>query len=352
MVLCEKGYLSRGATGRSAAGIRHQYGTEVNCRLAVENVKAFEVMQEELDYPFDLEVTLSGYLLITYSQRQFEQFKRNVQLQHKFGIPSEVLSVEELKERFPLLNTEGLVGASFCSRDGHANPWHVTHAYAMAAARGGAKIRKFCEVTDIRVRGERDFLVVTQAGEISTPVVVNAAGADGAVRVAKMVGLDIPIVTERHQGVVTEPVETLMPPMVLCFEDGTWWKQTPHGSYIMGIGDPKDKGSMIDATWQHMQEVAKLVVGHVPVLGYLKAVRQWAGLYDCTPDKQAIVGEVESLPGYYLDVGWSGHGFQFAPSIGRALAELIAGKEPFTSIREFRFERFERGELIPEPVCL
>jgi len=349
--LFERGYLAGGATGRSAAGVRHQFGTEINCRLAIWNIRLLEGLAEELEYPHDLEFTQGGYLLLAYTPGQLEQFERNVALQRSLGIPSEILTPEEVARVAPALNLDGVLGASFCLRDGHVNPFHLTWAYARAAQRLGAEIHCFCPVHAIVSDGSRVRGVYTASGRVEAPVVVICAGAEGA-ELARAAGVDVPVYGERHQILVTEPVAHFLDPMVLCFEDGSYFKQTPHGSLLMGIGSPfEPKGYGQGSSWHFLEEMATRIVRHLPALAGVRVVRQWAGLYDITPDSQAIVGPAP-LEGLWLDLGWSGHGLQFAPSIGLILAQLILDQSPLVDVSPFRPGRFAAGELIPEPACV
>lgn len=355
ILLLEKKYLASGATGRSAAGIRHQYGTEINIRLSSASVQRMERLEEELEYSESIELMQGGYLMLAYSEEELELFRNNVKLQKKIGPNNEtvILSPEEIKEMFPHLNLEGVWGASFNPRDGHANPFHVTQAFARAARRLGVEIRTGVEVTDITKEGNKITGVVTNTGEkINTLVVVNAAGSHGKL-LGKMVGLDIPITPERHQLLVTEPLEMFLKAMVISFKHGTYFKQTPHGSLLLGVGDPEHEIKDFNerSSWQYLKDVSQKVAFHMPILKEVNILRQWAGLYDVTPDAQAILGDTE-VEGFYLDLGWSGHGFQMAPTVGQIMAEIVSGEEPFIDVSCMHLSRFERGELIPEPACV
>jgi sarcosine oxidase subunit beta len=169
-----------------------------------------------------------------------------------------------------------------------------------------------------------------------------------------MVGLDTPLVPQRHQILVTEPVEPICPMMVISFQHGTYFKQTPNGSLLMGYGDPDHEviGLDQDATWEFLDEVARKITFHMPVLAQARVVRQWAGLYDMTPDSQAILGSTPEVEGYFMDIGWSGHGFQLGPIVGRVMAEMVVGDEPCVDVSDMRFARFAEGDLCPEPVCV
>ena len=351
VVLFERDYLSSGGSGRSAAGIRQQFGTEVNCKLALYNLEKFPVLQEELEYEADLEYDPSGYLWIAYSESQLEQLKKNVELQNSLGINSKILTPEEIKEVAPGLNTEGMIGASWNEKDGHINPHTLTFAYADAAKRLGAVIHTQTPVTGLEVQAEKVVGVKTSKGDWDVGCVVCAAGP-WSVEVAKWVGLDVPIVPERHQILITEPIERMKHPMTLCLDDGSYFKQCPNGTFMLGWGNPNEKkDTSFESSWEFLLEVSRRVLAKMPCLSGVRVVRQWTGPYDITPDQQAIVGATP-VEGFYLDCGWSGHGLQFAPSIGRIMSEIVMGKEPFIDVSVFRFTRFEEGDLFFEPACI
>lgn len=348
-LLVEQGYLASGSTGRCAAGVRQQWGTEMNVLLARASIKMFERMEEELDYPRGIEFKQRGYLILAYHERQWEQFLRNVALQRSLGVPVEVLSPEGAREIVPYLNVEGVVGATFCPEDGHINPFRAVEAYAQAAVRLGAEIWTFTRVTGIAVEGGRVVAVHTTRGDISTPVVVNTAGP-WSDQVARMAGLEIPTYAQRHQILVTEPVGPVQGPMVISFFHGLYCQQTPHGSFIMGLGDPHEPRNLdCGATWRFLEEMAAVVTKMLPPLAELRVVRQWAGSYDMTPDAQPILGPAPEVEGYYYSVGFSGHGFMLAPMTGKLLAQLITGEEPDIAVDRLGPNRFARGELILEP---
>ncbi|KKM11675.1 FAD-dependent oxidoreductase [Clostridiales bacterium PH28_bin88] len=354
-VLVEKNFLASGGTGRSAAGFRHQFGTEVNIRLAAASIRMLEGLAEELAYPYDIELLQGGYLMLAYSESQLEQLTKNARLQQDLvGAGTQILMPEEISEIVPDLSLDGVLGGSFNKRDGHANPWHVTQAYAEAAKRLGVEIQTNTEAVEILYSQAKVTGVRTSRGEvIEAPVVVNAAGPDGA-SVAKMAGLDVPLYPERHQILVTEPLEMFIPCMVISFQHGTYFKQTPHGSILMGVGDPQHEVKDFNqlSTWQFLEDVARKITFHMPVLKEVRVVRQWAGLYDITPDSQAILGGTPELEGFYMDIGWSGHGFQLGPIVGKVLAEIITGREPSIDVSAMSVERFKTGRLIPEPACV
>jgi len=349
IVVIERDYLSSGATGRCGAGVRMQWGTEMNCRLAKYSIEFFERANEELDYEYDIEFKQGGYLIVASTEKEVNQFKKNIALQNSLGIPSRLLTPKEAKEIVPHMDETKIIAATFNPKDGHLNPFHTTQAYANAAVRLGVEIMKYTTVTGINVENGKVVGVQTDKGYISTPVVVNAAGGYSQL-IAKMVGIDLPVYSERHQILVTEPVAPMQGPMFMSFSLNIYCQQTPHGSFIMGRGDANEPRDLrITSSWHFMEEMAKTCTELLPPLKELRVVRQWSGLYNISPDRQPIYGPVKEVEGFYLACGFSGHGFMFGPVTGVVIAESILGETPTIPVHMLDKDRFERGELLLEP---
>ena len=348
IVVLERSFLASGATGRCGAGVRQQWGTKMNCMLSKTSIEFFENANEILEYDGDIDFKQGGYLILAYTQKEAEQFRKNVELQKSLGIEVEYLTSEQAKQIVPYLNTEGIIAATFCPKDGHINPFKATDAFANAARRLGVNIYTNTTVTDIIMEEGKITKVITDNGEIATQKVVNAAGG-WSKQVGEMVGLDLPVFSERHQILVTEPVAPMQGPMVMSFSRNIYCQQTPEGSFIMGRGDanePKDLRQT--SSWQFLEEMAKTAVDILPPVAELSMVRQWAGLYNITPDKQPIYGKT-SVDGFYLAIGFSGHGFMLAPMSGLLMSEVILGEQTSMDISMLTLERFEKGQLVLEP---
>lgn len=347
--IVEKNYLSSGATGRCGAGVRQQWGLEMNIRLARDSMRMFETMNEDLDYAGDIELKQGGYLILAYTPLQWQQFKKNVALQNQLGVASQLVTPAQAKEIVPHLNIEGLLGATFCATDGHANPFNVTEAYAQAARRLGVEILTYTEVVGIESAQGKVHKVKTNQGDIATPLVINAAGGYSDI-VAGMVGIELPTFSQRHQILVTEPVDPLQGPMVISFHHGLYCQQTPHGSFIMGLGEAHEpKGHDIGHSWEFMESMARHITQLLPPLSALRVIRQWSGLYNVTPDAQPIFGGTPGVEGFKVALGFSGHGFMIAPMTGVLMAEHILGMKMTMPINMLDIGRFDRGELIKEP---
>jgi len=356
VVLLEKKYITSGSTGRCAAGFRQQWGTKINCLISRASAQIFKNLSQELGWD-DIEYRESGYLLITYKEQQAQMLEKNLKLQNSLGIPSRKLSPEEAKEIVPYLNTEGMVAAFHCQEDGHVNPFKATFAYAHAAKRLGVEINTYTTVTAIKTTNKgasskgKVTAVVTDKGTIETNIVINAAGPYSKF-IGQMLGLSHPIEPERHQILITEPMERLFEPLVMSFHHSSYCQQVPHGGFIMGYGHPHEpKGLNYKHDWRFLEEMAQKIVFQLPILKNVRVVRQWAGHYDISPDGQPVIGSVPEVEGYYLSLG-CGKGFMLAPMIAKLTSELIAGEETSLPVDILNIERFAKGELINEPAVV
>ncbi len=349
VVVIDRSYVSSGSTGRCGAGVRMQWGTETNCKLAKQSIEFYENANEILEYNRDVTFYQGGYLLLATTDKEMDQFKKNVKLQNSLDIPSRMVSIEEAKEIVPHLNTDELLGAAFCQKDGFLDPFLTTDAYYKAAKRLGVEFMTYTEVTGIKREGNKITEVMTNKGSIITGTLVNAAGGYSK-NVCEMVGIDLPVYSERHQILVTEPIEHVQGPMVMSFSKNIYCQQNPKGPFIMGRGDDREPRDLrITSSWEFLEEMAKTVTSILPPVGNLRVIRQWAGLYNITPDKQPVYGTAEGLDNFYLAVGFSGHGFMFGPLTGIVIAEMITKSKPTIDVSLLGIDRFEKGNLILEP---
>lgn len=337
-------YMTGGATGRCGAGVRQQWGTKGNCILAKMSVDFFEKAQEELQYHRDIEFKQEGYLIVASNMEEDAKFTKNVELQNSVGIPSRKLTIEEALEIVPHLNKDVIVSATFCPTDGHLNPFLMTDAYYHAAKRLGVEFYYQEKVIDIIVENNKIKKVITENYEVVTSKVVNAAGGF-SYEVGQLAGVEIPVYSENHEILVTEPIEKIQGPMVISFTKNIYCQQVPHGAFIMGrSGSNVPHNHDIHSTHEFLDEMAKTAVTLLPPLGDLRVIRQWGGSYNCSPDRQPILGDTDQLEGYYLAVGFSGHGFMFAPMTGLLLSEVIMNQPTTIDLADLHIDRFKNNK--------
>jgi len=349
VVLLEKGQVGEGSTSRCAGGIRTQFSTEINLLFSLESLKTFE--QFENEFGVDPEFRRIGYLFLATSSKDMQIFNKNVILQRQYDIPVELLNGNEIERRWPYLRTDDIVGGTFCPWDGVAGPSEVLTGFTAGARRAGVKIHEGVEVVGIQAKGRKVESVITKEGEISTGVVVNAAGPHAA-QIGAMAGVDVPVKPLRRQIFITAPFRITDQgiPLTIDFHRGWYFRQEVDGYLLSGPLD-KEPSFNLHVDYDAMAEAVDHAIYRVPTLQNARIARGWAGLYEISPDHHAILGRVPEVEGFILANGFSGHGFQHSPAVGKVIAELIVdGKATTIDISPLSIERFSRGELMEEPM--
>jgi sarcosine oxidase, subunit beta len=349
LVLVEREpFLGTMSTGQCAGGIRHQFSTEINVRLSIESIRMMERFPEEPGH--DIGLRLCGYLFLLTRPEDVEPFRRGVELQRSLGVETRWLEPDQIAERVPLVDLEGVVGGTVNDRDGLCDPSSVVQGYAAGARRLGARMLTDTEVTGIRTEAGRVDAVETNRGVIETRTLVNACGA-WAPRLGAMASVGIPIEPIRRQIVVTAPLRGIPEdfPFTVFFLDSLYFHREGQG-ILTGKSNPDETPGFeteVDRAWEevHLEEAVR----RMPLLGDAGLMSHWAGLYEVTPDAQPILGRIREVDGLFVMAGFSGHGFMHGPAAGLLIAEEIVDGKPHTiDIEPFRFDRFAEGTLAPE----
>ena len=348
VVLVERDQLASGSTALSAGGIRLQFSLESNIRIAMESLRTFERFAEEFDTEIDFRQ--HGYLFLATEPKDWVEFQANVALQQCMGVPVRLLSPQEIRDMAPYLYLDDVLGGTFCPRDGYADPYSVAMGFARQARRLGVNIREETEALDIKVNKGKVRAVVTNQGEIATPVVVNVAGP-WAAQVGRMVGLKLPVLPYRRQVLVTAPFDELprQIPMIIDFAPSFYFRREG-ASILMGMTD-KDEPPRFNTNFDlaFLAKVGEKAAYRAPILDRADFMRGWGGLYEVTPDDNPIIGkDIGGVEGFYCAVGFSGHGFMQSPSVGRILADLVTSGQTDIDLSPFRLERFKVEEMIGE----
>lgn len=348
LLLERESFFGIQATGKCAGGIRYQFGTEINVRLSLLSLPMLDRFEEELGQPIGLRYC--GYLFLLTTEEDVAVFRRNVEMQHRLGVQTEWLEPAQIAEVVPLINLDGVLAGTFHARDGLADPNSVVQGYVSGARRLGAKLLTDVEVTDIRVEGGRVRGVVTNRGEVATPVVVNAAGPWAGV-VGEMAGVDLPIVPVRRQIVVTGPMPEVPPdfPFVIDFAQSLYFHREGEG-ILTGMSNPDEPvgfDQSVDEEWElvHLEAAMK----RLPILERAGLASHWAGLYEVSPDAHPILGRIPDVEGFYCIGGFSGHGFMHGPICGLLLAEeVLDGRAHTLDITPLYIDRFQEGREMVE----
>lgn len=346
VVLLEReAFFGLGATGRCAGGIRHQFATDINIRLSLLSLPMLDALEEVTGQP--ALVRKCGYLFVLTREEDEAQFRRNVARQHKLGVPTEWLSGDEVRRRTqPALFPDALAG-TFYAQDGVADPNSVVMGYINAARRLGVTCLTGVSVTGLEQAGGRIRGVVTSAGVIAAPVVVNAAGPWSA-PLAAMAGVALPVTPLRRQWLTTTPLPEIPAdfPFIIDFARSLYFHREGEG-LLTGMSNPGEAPGFdqrVDPEWEltHLDAA----VARLPLLERAGIVSRWAGLYEVTPDAHPILG-ASRVAGFYLVTGFSGHGFMHGPICGQLMAEVITdGQAATLDITSLGLSRFAEGKPI------
>ncbi len=322
VVLIERRTLASGATGICPGGIRQQFEGEADCLLARRSVRFYERINEilEPEHPFVFE--RSGYLFAAESPELLARYRRNVEMQNRLGIPSEILEPDAIRRLLPGVVSTGIIGASFCSEDGFIEDCHgVTFALAARARARGTRI-VYAEAQSI-APGPASWRVTTDHDVYEAAHVVLAAGVD-SVSLAETFGLELPIGKERRRLAFTAAAPVgVLPPLLVAAERAFAGKQLSSGVFYLGW--LRETSDTDDLTF--LEEALRAGATLVPLLAELPVHHVLTGVYDTTPDARPLLGPAPGYDGIHLAVGFSGHGFMIAPAVGELVAGAISGLE-------------------------
>lgn len=343
VVILEKDLLAQASTGLSVGGIRQQFSHPANIRLSQKSVRVYEDFEEELGV--DINFRQVGYLFLAQKDETWDDFLSSVETQRQHNVLVEVLSAEEIKQRWPYLNVSDLKGGTFGPKDGYADPYLAAMGFANSARKLGVRIEERTKVTGIKIERGRVEGVETTKGPISSPVIVNVAGPWGG-EIALMAGLDLLAKPYRRQVFITKSFEAIPKPVPMIIDqDVTFYFKGEEPGILMGMSNPDEPSSFnINMDRDFLEKVIEAAVHRAPILEKAEILRGWGGLYTITPDQNPIIGEMPSAEGFFWAIGFSGHGFQQAPAVGLILSELILDGQTDFDLKPFAYGRFEKKE--------
>lgn len=347
VVLERNKMLGLESTGKNAGGVRAQFGTKVNIQFALESIKIFEKFEKVTGQ--DPYFNQCGYLFMTENEKLWQTFKQNVKLQNENGVDSKIITTEQIKEKVPLVDVNGLLGGTFWQRDGIIDPSAILVGYEKCSIQAGVKFLNNTEVTGFEITNGKIISIETDKGKIKPQTVVLASGA-WSKRIGKMLGFDFPAIPIKRQIVTTKPLGIPEDfPMVVNMDSGSYLHRES-GGILMGWADPNTKeGFGIEPDFDYTMEIVERSIARLPIIEEAEILSDWAGLYSITPDHHAILGKIEKMPQVVCAFGFSGHGVMHSPAVGICIAEeIVDGKPAFLEIDSLRFERFEKSELIQE----
>jgi glycine cleavage system T protein len=351
VVLVEQYGLTHGSTWHSAGLVGQLRSTVSLTKMMQYSVGLYrDVEQETGKDPGWHEL---GGLRLASSRPRMEELQRQAGWAKSFGLPVELISAKEAQELFPPMSTDGVLGAAFLPQDGYLDPSQLTFALADGARLRGAEIEQRTRVTGITLRNGRVHEVVTDKGTIRTDVVINAGGMY-APQIARMVGVDVPIVAYAHEFLITEAFDPPLQPLpTLRDPDNLVYWRTEVGGLIMGgyertpapwalDGVPDGfEAQLLPEDWERFEELLQNSIERVPAMEQAEVKKLFNGPEAFTPDGEFILGESD-VPGFWVAAGFCAHGLAGAGGMGWQMAEWIVNGEPSLDIWHMDIRRFGR----------
>ena len=354
LVIERESAQGKGSTGKSMGGVRAQFSTPVNIQMSLYSIPFYAGFDERLGYPCDYRP--QGYLFCATNDKHLAYLRTNYEKQVAMGLKDvRMLSGDEIRQWFPQLRADDIVGGSFCATDGFVDPYSAMIGFMTWAADHGAKLWKNTSVTGI-ANGNGSFTVATTREAVSAGKVVNASGA-WAAGVAKMVGVVLPVEPLRRMLVPTEPFDQFphSAPMIIDMSNGFHFRPEALG-FLLAWNDPEETpGYKTDFEPAFIEKILTRAADRVPMFENLAVnpKRAWAGLYEMTPDHHPILGEAPGVPGFFLANGFSGHGVMHSPATGKILSDLVlTGKTSLIDATLLDLARFAEGRTIHESAVL
>lgn len=352
VLLLEKYFIAAGATGKSSAIVRQHYSHPITARMAAKSLEIFrnfdDVVGGECGYR-------NVGFLVSADAASYPGLKRNVEMMQRLGIKTTILSPAEIKELVPQFNTADIVAGAYEPEGGYCDGALTANAYANAAKRLGAVVRTRTGVKRILHQSGRVTGVETEQGEvIAAPVVVNSAGGN-AMKLARELGMELPVVNIRHPiCTFRRPSDFAKPhPVYGDFINQIYFR--PEGEMLTIVGtishehcehniDPDNYYQGVEP--EMIARISERLIRRVPAMADALSIGGYSGFYDVSQDEYFILDKVPGVEGAYVTSGMSGHGFKHGPVIGEMMADFILhGASKEFDIREFRFSRFAEGKL-------
>jgi sarcosine oxidase subunit beta len=349
VIVVERRTVASGATGRSSGLVRMHYDLEAEARLAWESFQYFRDWSEMVGG--ECGFTRTGFLKIV-SSRYTEALRANVAAHQRIGIPVLLVTPDDVRRLAPALVTTDFDVAAYEPESGYADPPAAAGALLAAARERGARLIQDCRVTGVVTASGRVSGVETSRGTISAPIVVNAAGA-WAAEVGRMVGLELPVTTWRHDTMFIRRPAALRHrhPTVIDDACAMYFRPETGSLTLVGLEDGNPLGGSPEGETDHalpgfIDRAIARICQRVPGMEHGALHSAHGGRDGITPDQRPILDQA-GPEGFYLQCGFSGTGFKIAPAVGACMAELILdGRANTVDISVFTLRRFAEGRAL------
>ncbi len=347
LILEKELFVGSGATAKCAGGIRAQFSSKVNIEVSIKAIEVFEHFEEITGEPALYDQV--GYTFLLTDETTVESYTKAFELQKSLGLDVRMLSPEDVSELAPPVRTDDIIKATFCPRDGLGDPHEFLQGYFRASKSLGVEILTETPVTGVLVTGGKVTGVKTPTGEFSSPLVINAAGPFAKL-IGEMVGAKVHVEPYRRQ-IVTSGQLNFIPdtmPMVVDVSSGLYCHRESKGLLMGWADDSVEPGFDESQDPDYNDNILMKALDRIPRLETAEVANSWAGLYETTPDHNAIIGFADEVAGFFIIGGFSGHGFMHAPGAAIIATEMIAGQKTSIDISRLAPNRFVEGSIEKE----
>jgi sarcosine oxidase, subunit beta len=342
VVLVERGEIASGSSGAGAGGVRAQFSDPLNVELGRRSLEAFAGFGERPGGDIGLE--RPGYLFVLTREEDVAEFEHSAALQNALGVPTVMLTAPAAAKHCPVLMTDDVLAASFCPWEGYARPRSVALEYARAARRLGAHVASGCELLALESDRGEIRAAVTSGGTIATRVVVCAAGAWSR-GIGRLAGVDLPVTPYPRQIVHTASAPERGDGLPFTIDFATFFYFRPYDDgVLMGMREATEPSFDAPSDPGFRDRLLAVARRRAPALAELPIAGGWGGLYESTPDDNALIGEAAGPSRFLYATGFSGHGFLQAPATGEIVRDLFLGRAPFVDVAPLSAERFGAGD--------
>lgn len=340
VLLVERGRCGAGASGVNYGGVRRQGRPPEQIPLSLRAHAIWARLAGHIG--IDGEYIRSGHLKLARDEPEMASLQAYRDRVAGLGLDLELLSGNALRDRFPMLG-DGVIGASYCADDGHANPRLVSPAFARAASHAGADVREQTEILAVEKDGA-GFLLQAEAEAFRAAALVNCAGPGGGLAAAAF-GENVPVTSGHPCLGVTEPLPPLFGFNLGVEGGGFYARQVARGNIVFGGG----KGYALDEARCRpdmlvAMQTLRAGTALLPGLRQANVIRFWSGVEAYMPDRNPVLGPSATTPGLVHGFGFSGAGFQIGPAAGAVLADLVRDGRTATPIDAFSIARFSRTD--------
>ena len=350
VVIVEMDQVGSGSSSKSASMLslqaRHD---ELGIRMAQYCYARYMQFEEELGTPIDFRRI--GWLSVA-GEESAPSLLHQVKLLQSLGVRAEVLTVEEIRRRYPEINAEDLALGTWGPDDGIFDPHMIMWGFIKRATERGVRLYQGMRATGIRLRKGRVEGVEIDKGFISTRMVVNAGGP-WAGEIGRWVGVEIPILNRARTVVVTGPLPEIPSDRPFLYDETAEWYCRPEGAgVLMGMGTVPVQEPTVQTDHEMVGKIVDVAVHRLPALERAKLLTAWTGIRPLTPDDLPVLGPVPSVEGFILNCGWGGTGIIHSPLAGQWIAELIHDGCASTlsiDIASLGIERFDHEQSMAHP---